>query len=63
MNQSDEGGVLIGNWSGDYTGGKSPLAWTGSTDILEQYYKTKAPVKFGQCWVFSGVVTTGNIAI
>lgn len=57
-NAPDDGGVLVGNWSGDYAGGTSPLAWVGSVAILEQYHRTKAPVQFGQCWVFSGVVTT-----
>ncbi|XP_052816725.1 hemocyte protein-glutamine gamma-glutamyltransferase-like isoform X2 [Mya arenaria] len=58
VNSSDDNGVLTGNWSGNYTGGTSPLEWTGSTAILEQYYRTKKPVRYGQCWVFSGVLTT-----
>ncbi|KAK7115370.1 protein-glutamine gamma-glutamyltransferase K-like [Littorina saxatilis] len=58
VNSNDDGGVLTGNWSGNYSGGKSPLSWSGSAMILEQYYEQKYPVKFGQCWVFSGVLTT-----
>ncbi|XP_045202476.2 protein-glutamine gamma-glutamyltransferase K-like [Mercenaria mercenaria] len=58
VNSSDNSGVLIGNWSGNYGDGTSPLSWTGSVDILEEYYSTKRPVKYGQCWVFSGVATT-----
>lgn len=58
LNDCDDEGVLSGNWTGDYTGGTSPLDWTGSVAILEQYYKTKKPVRYGQCWVFSGIVTT-----
>ncbi|XP_066485277.1 protein-glutamine gamma-glutamyltransferase 4 [Tiliqua scincoides] len=58
VNSHDDAGVLFGNWSGKYSGGTSPLAWTGSAPILQQYYKTKKPVNFGQCWVFSGVLTT-----
>ncbi|XP_076469796.1 hemocyte protein-glutamine gamma-glutamyltransferase-like [Babylonia areolata] len=58
INSQDEGGVLTGNWSGNYRGGKSPLSWTGSAPILEQFYRDKSPVRFGQCWVFSGVLTT-----
>ncbi|XP_060561323.1 hemocyte protein-glutamine gamma-glutamyltransferase-like isoform X2 [Ruditapes philippinarum] len=58
VNSSDDDGVLTGNWSGDYAGGTSPLNWPGSVDILNEYYSTKRPVKFGQCWVFSGIVTT-----
>ncbi|XP_060103473.1 protein-glutamine gamma-glutamyltransferase 4 [Heteronotia binoei] len=58
VNANDDAGVLFGNWSGRYAGGTSPLAWTGSAPILQQYYKTKRTVNFGQCWVFSGVLTT-----
>ncbi|XP_053402717.1 hemocyte protein-glutamine gamma-glutamyltransferase-like [Mercenaria mercenaria] len=58
VNAPDDGGVLVGNWSGDYEGGTSPLKWSGSVAILDQYYKTRSPVQYGQCWVFSGVVTT-----
>ncbi|KAK6174754.1 hypothetical protein SNE40_017972 [Patella caerulea] len=58
VNAPDDGGVVVGNWSGDYTGGKSPLTWTGSAPILQEFYIIKQPVKFGQCWVFSGVLTT-----
>ncbi|GFO23757.1 hemocyte protein-glutamine gamma-glutamyltransferase-like [Plakobranchus ocellatus] len=58
VNSNDDGGVLVGNWSGEYSDGKSPLSWTGSVAILEKYWENKRPVKFGQCWVFSGVITT-----
>ncbi|KAL3860744.1 hypothetical protein ACJMK2_010819 [Sinanodonta woodiana] len=58
VNSPDDSGVLAGNWSGNYAGGTSPLDWAGSVAILEEFYKTKCPVKFGQCWVFSGLVTT-----
>ncbi|ESO96923.1 hypothetical protein LOTGIDRAFT_231723 [Lottia gigantea] len=63
INAPDDGGVLVGNWSGDYRGGKSPLTWTGSEAIFEEYYNTDRPVKFGQCWVFSGVLTTACRAL
>ncbi|XP_021352801.1 annulin-like [Mizuhopecten yessoensis] len=58
VNNIGDNGVLAGNWSGKYEGGKSPTSWAGSVAILEQYYSTKRPVKYGQCWVFSGVLTT-----
>ncbi|KAJ3083796.1 hypothetical protein HK102_000907 [Quaeritorhiza haematococci] len=58
VNSSDDGGVLTGNWSGNYQGGESPTAWTGSGEILAKYFETQQPVKFGQCWVFSGVMTS-----
>ncbi|XP_060606391.1 protein-glutamine gamma-glutamyltransferase K-like [Ruditapes philippinarum] len=58
VNSSDNNGVVVGNWSGRYQGGASPMSWTGSVDILEQYYKTKRPVKYGQCFIFAAVVAT-----
>ncbi|XP_028443690.1 protein-glutamine gamma-glutamyltransferase K isoform X1 [Perca flavescens] len=59
INSPDDGGVLEGNWSGDYSAGTSPTVWSGSVDILKQYHKTSgSPVKYGQCWVFACVVTT-----
>ncbi|XP_069067613.1 protein-glutamine gamma-glutamyltransferase 4 [Pleurodeles waltl] len=58
VNSNDDAGVLTGNWSGKYPGGVSPLSWTGSAAILQQYYKNRKPVLYGQCWVFSGVLTT-----
>lgn len=57
VNHMDDGGVLIGNWSGEYDGGKSPTFWVGSAPILRQW-RESGPVKFGQCWVFSGLLTT-----
>ncbi|XP_078670740.1 coagulation factor XIII A chain-like [Branchiostoma floridae x Branchiostoma belcheri] len=58
VNSADEGGVLVGNWSGDYSDGVAPWVWNGSVRILQQYHKTKEPVSYGQCWVFSAVTTT-----
>ncbi|NXY88939.1 TGM4 glutamyltransferase, partial [Alcedo cyanopectus] len=58
VNANDEGGVLLGNWSGNYSNGTSPMDWIGSVSIMQQYYKTKKPVCYGQCWVFAGVLTT-----
>ena len=53
--------MLAAKWFGGYTDGMFPLDWTGSVDILHQYFTTKQPVKYGQCWVFAGVVTTGEV--
>ncbi|KAJ8387623.1 hypothetical protein AAFF_G00151730 [Aldrovandia affinis] len=59
INSPDDRGVLEGNWSGNYLGGTSPTVWSGSVDILKQYHQEGGmPVKYGQCWVFSGVTTT-----
>lgn len=60
VNSNDDRGVLLGNWSGNYNSGTSPMDWIGSVAILQQYYKTKKPVCYGQCWVFAGVLTTGK---
>lgn len=59
VNSNDDNGVLIGNWSGNYDDGTAPWSWTGSAAILEQYLTSGGkPVRYGQCWVFSGVCTT-----
>ncbi len=58
VNSSDDSGVLIGNWSGEYSGGVSPTEWTGSVPILERYHQTGRSVAYGQCWVFSGLTTS-----
>lgn len=56
----DDNGVLIGNWSGDYSRGTNPSAWVGSVEILLSYLRTGYSVPYGQCWVFAGVTTTGS---
>ncbi|TRY89156.1 hypothetical protein DNTS_018074 [Danionella cerebrum] len=59
MNANDDNGVLVGNWSGDYSRGTAPSAWTGSTEILLQYAQEGCkPVQYAQCWVFAGVLNT-----
>ncbi|XP_062412801.1 protein-glutamine gamma-glutamyltransferase K-like [Sardina pilchardus] len=59
INSPNDRGVLEGNWSGNYAGGTSPTGWSGSVDILKQYHSSNGtPVRYGQCWVFSGVTTT-----
>ncbi|XP_022079687.1 protein-glutamine gamma-glutamyltransferase K-like [Acanthaster planci] len=58
VNSQDEGGILSGNWSGDYADGTEPTAWSGSASIFEEYIRTGLPVRYGQCWVFGGLLTT-----
>ena len=58
----DDKGILVGNWTGKYEGGTSPTMWTGSPAILEQFVTNERAVKYGQCWVFSGITTTCKIA-
>ncbi|XP_045617264.1 hemocyte protein-glutamine gamma-glutamyltransferase [Procambarus clarkii] len=59
VNDTDEEGILQGRWDGEYSDGVAPFKWTGSVRILEDFVKNGyKPVKYGQCWVFSAVVTT-----
>lgn len=58
FNSQDDNGVLVGNWSDDYSMGTAPTAWIGSVKILQQYANTGVPVCFAQCWVFAGVFNT-----
>ncbi|GFY46463.1 hemocyte protein-glutamine gamma-glutamyltransferase [Trichonephila inaurata madagascariensis] len=59
VNSNDDNGVLIGNWSGNYEDGTAPWSWTGSAAIMEQFLNSGGKsVRYGQCWVFSGVCTT-----
>ncbi|XP_075033804.1 protein-glutamine gamma-glutamyltransferase E-like [Mixophyes fleayi] len=57
VNSNNDNGVVVGNWSGDYTGGEKPSKWNGSVHILRQW-KESGPVRFGQCWVYAGVLCT-----
>ncbi|XP_077591945.1 coagulation factor XIII A chain-like [Stigmatopora nigra] len=58
INSQDDNGVLVGNWSENFSGGTAPTLWTGSVNILLQYANTGSPVRYGQCWVFAGVFNT-----
>ncbi|CAN9509303.1 unnamed protein product [Ophioblennius macclurei] len=58
LNSRDDEGVLVGNWSGDYTYGVAPTSWTGSTEILLTYASSKTPVCYAQCWVYAAVFNT-----
>jgi probable HAF family extracellular repeat protein len=54
---ANDGGVLIGNWSGDFSGGSPPLDWSGSQAIFT-LYRASGPVRYGQCWVYAGLLTS-----
>ncbi|KAG5891828.1 hypothetical protein JTB14_035850 [Gonioctena quinquepunctata] len=59
INSIDDRGLLTGKWYGDYSDGTSPVVWTGSTAILDQYLSTGGtPVKYAQCWVYSAATVT-----
>ncbi|OCT62794.1 hypothetical protein XELAEV_18043885mg [Xenopus laevis] len=57
VNSNDDNGVVVGNWTGDFTGGETPTSWGGSGTILRRWSQS-GPVKYGQCWVFAGVLCT-----
>nr|XP_015004892.2 protein-glutamine gamma-glutamyltransferase 6 isoform X1 [Macaca mulatta] len=59
VNSNNDRGVVQGQWQGKYDGGTSPLHWRGSVAILQKWLKGRyKPVKYGQCWVFAGVMCT-----
>ncbi|XP_066091464.1 protein-glutamine gamma-glutamyltransferase 6 [Saccopteryx bilineata] len=59
VNSNNDRGVVQGQWQGKYGGGTSPLHWRGSVAILRKWSKGRfKPVKYGQCWVFAGVMCT-----
>ncbi len=61
---NNDGGILSGLWSpndDDYADGTDPTAWSGSSAIIEQYLTAKKPIKYAQCWVFGGTLTTGEV--
>ncbi|XP_012943258.1 protein-glutamine gamma-glutamyltransferase K [Aplysia californica] len=58
-NSCDDNGVLEGRWTEKYPKDCTlPWSWTGSVKILKEFMDSGKPVKFGQCWVFSGLVTS-----
>nr|XP_033819133.1 protein-glutamine gamma-glutamyltransferase 6-like isoform X2 [Geotrypetes seraphini] len=59
INSNDENGVLEGKWEEDFSDGTDPTTWNGSAEILSNWRKGGyEPVKYGQCWVFAGVMCT-----
>ncbi|KAM9758641.1 protein-glutamine gamma-glutamyltransferase 2-like [Menidia menidia] len=57
INSQDDYGVLQGRWGSDYWGGVPPTRWNGSYAILRRWFDSGCrPVKYGQCWVFAGVM-------
>ncbi|XP_029467470.1 protein-glutamine gamma-glutamyltransferase E-like [Rhinatrema bivittatum] len=59
VNCNNEDGVLWGKWKEPYSNGQRPNYWNGSVAILRQWYNNNfQSVKYGQCWVFGGVLCT-----
>ncbi|KAM4031309.1 protein-glutamine gamma-glutamyltransferase E-like isoform 2-T2 [Anomaloglossus baeobatrachus] len=63
VNSNDDNGVVEGNWTGEYDDGKNPGFWNGSSRLLKTWNEQKQPVKYGQCWVFAGVLCTVSRAL
>nr|XP_033819894.1 protein-glutamine gamma-glutamyltransferase E-like isoform X2 [Geotrypetes seraphini] len=57
VNSNNDNGVLLGKWKGNFSDGVAPSNWNGSVAILKRWYNS-GPVKYGQCWVFAGVLCT-----
>ncbi|XP_030642560.1 protein-glutamine gamma-glutamyltransferase 2a [Chanos chanos] len=62
INSLDDRGVLVGNWSGDFSDGVPPTKWKESASILREWAE-HGPVKYGQCWVFAAVACTVSRAL
>ncbi|XP_061569571.1 coagulation factor XIII A chain-like [Cololabis saira] len=58
INSQNDNGVLVGNWSENFSLGTRPTAWTGSSKILLKYHNSGNPVMYAQCWVYAGVLCT-----
>jgi len=59
VNSNDDSGILWGRWTETFPPNSTdPTEWVGSVEILRQYLLNEEPVRYGQCWVFSGVLTT-----
>uniref|UniRef100_A0A8C4GJ89 Protein-glutamine gamma-glutamyltransferase 2 n=1 Tax=Dicentrarchus labrax TaxID=13489 RepID=A0A8C4GJ89_DICLA len=64
VNCNDDKGVLLGRWTGDYSGGVSPMVWKGSVEILRNWdAQACQPVCYGQCWVFAAVACSVSRAL
>uniref|UniRef100_A0A671SD10 protein-glutamine gamma-glutamyltransferase n=1 Tax=Sinocyclocheilus anshuiensis TaxID=1608454 RepID=A0A671SD10_9TELE len=59
VNANDDRGVVSGRWDGEYSDGVAPTRWTGSVPILRRWSEGGGQkVRYGQCWVFTGVACT-----
>ena len=58
-NSQSATGILYGRWDGNYQDGVSPSRWKDSKEIFARYIDNGcSSVKYGQCWVFSGILTS-----
>jgi len=57
--QANRRGILWGNWGSNFGDGKAPWYWQGSDEVFRTYLSQGyLPVKYGQCWVFGGVLNS-----
>ena len=49
--------MIEGRWDGNWSQGQSPAAWKRADTLLEVYLSTGRAVRYGQCFVYSGVLT------
>ena len=59
----DDTGLMKPNWSGKYDDGTAPSQWLSSNAVLEEFWKTRKPVKYGQCYVFAALATTCELSL
>lgn len=50
-------GIIEGRWKSTFTGGIKPSEWRNSSHIFSERIKNRSPVKYGQCWILSDILT------
>ncbi|GIW70068.1 MAG: hypothetical protein KatS3mg101_0815 [Patescibacteria group bacterium] len=51
--------ILEGCWDCEkFNENTSPLRWKRTREITREYHVNRSPVKYGQCWVFSELLTS-----
>lgn len=56
-------GVMMGNWGEADDGVMDVTEWSGSLELLSHWAKDQRPVRYAQCWIFAGVLTTALRAL
>ncbi|CAL4062123.1 unnamed protein product [Meganyctiphanes norvegica] len=55
----DNDGLIEPKYEDDFRGGQNPHLWTGSVRIIEEFLRQGTnPVKYGQCWIMSALLTS-----
>lgn len=62
-NHYDDDGILVGKWGGVYFPYHQPNYWSETKTIFNAYnggtlVSSPGPVKYGQCWVFAGILNS-----